>query len=77
MKEFYHIITPEDKESFTAGNKSAKAASVNPFHVLGHQPQKIYKNSAIVTNQLATIMATIAPGIPKFNLVTKIHERRT
>jgi hypothetical protein len=29
----YQIITPEDNESFTRGNISAKAALVKPFHV--------------------------------------------
>ena len=73
----YQSMIPEDTESFIIGNKSEKEDEVNPFHVRGHHPQKIYKSCPIIDNQLDIIIALIAPGTPKFSLLTKIHDKNT
>lgn len=61
-------------DSLITGNISAKAARVNPFHVLGHQPPKIYTNIPITTDQLEMLIAARAPAIPHSSLYTKIQE---
>ena len=73
----YQSITPEDIESFIIGTKSVKAAEVNPFHVLGHHPPVMYVIVPIMIDQLAMIIALIAPGIPQFSFITKIHDKST
>ena len=73
----YQIMTPEDIESFTRGNISANAALVKPFHVLGHQPPKMYTNSPITSNQEDMMNALMAPARPKPSLITNNQDKST
>ena len=57
-------MTPEDIESFMTGSTSFSAAKENPFHVLGHQPPKMYTNSPTTTNHDDMLNAIMAPGTP-------------
>ncbi|WRX23701.1 hypothetical protein QQP08_016188 [Theobroma cacao] len=73
----YQIMTPEDIESFTTGNRSPKAALENPFHVFGHQPPKTYTTCPTTVVQPDIIIAAIAPLTPQLNLFTNIHDNNT
>ena len=73
----YQSIKPEDIESFTTGGMSVKAAVVNPLHVLGHQPPKMYTNSPMTIDHVDIIIAPNASGTPKFGLTTKIQDNNT
>ena len=73
----YQSIKPEEIESFTTGSMSLKAALLNPLHVWGHQPPKMYINCPMIIDQPDMINAPIAPGIPKFSLITKIQDNNT
>jgi len=72
----HQIMKPDDMESFTTGRISAKAAFVNPFHVFGHQPPKMYTNNPITKDQVDMVNAPMAPAVPNSSLFTNIQDRR-
>lgn len=64
-------------DNFTTGSTSVKAEMLDPLHVLGHQPPKMYTSCLMTINQLDMVNASIAPGVPKFSLLTKIQDNNT
>lgn len=75
-QEPHHSMAPDDKESFTTGQRFLKAANEKPFHVWGHPPHITNRSWPKFGIQYARIVDPNAPGSPKFNFMVKSHERK-